>query len=380
MDRLLADYLPPVLSKTREMSVIMAAEQPEIENAWVTWRQVLDNLFVQTGDARGLSRWEKVIGILPKGRDTIEQRRTQIMLRLNEKLPFTYRALQGMLAGVFGPDGFVLEVDPLAYRLSVTLPIDIDGGVNLRGLPGMLARVVPANIIYKMGAEIDARADARARFLLRRFGMRAAFSVFGIETIRFDGMRRFGGPFPFSPVFTRGANFRAFEVCFRQPVQPRILPGISMGVAAVAGGVVTLQRMAVWTHYNVFGLSIVYFDGSRTFDGVLAYRADFERGANLRSLHIRAAPLVAAPAQRVGAYFGVVSSVRQNAAARRWHIRAPVFGGPRVVPDNLRVKTQTAACPDVAAAVTYDTMYRMDGGYAFDGTRRFNADVINQIL
>ena len=105
LDRKLIDYLPPVLQQTREMQAVMEGEQPAVAGLWDAWKTVLDALFVRYANEQGLARWERMLGIRPRGTDSMEVRRVAVLARLNEQLPFTERTLRLMLDGVCGPGG-----------------------------------------------------------------------------------------------------------------------------------------------------------------------------------------------------------------------------------------------------------------------------------
>lgn len=159
MDRKLVDYLPPVLAGTKEMAAIMAAEQPEVEALWDTLRVVLDAGFVQTAGSRGLSRWEKIIGIRPKGTDTLEVRRIRIITRMNERLPYTMRVLCQMLTAICGPEGYTVRLYPDRYYLRVRVALDQLESYN--DVRSMLRRVVPANIQLDLAPDYNTHGDLR---------------------------------------------------------------------------------------------------------------------------------------------------------------------------------------------------------------------------
>ena len=73
MERKLIDYLPYVIRDYAEFQGIMGSEQPEIEKAWNTTDDLLNNQFIPTAGNMGLSRWEKILGITPKGTDSLEE-------------------------------------------------------------------------------------------------------------------------------------------------------------------------------------------------------------------------------------------------------------------------------------------------------------------
>ena len=105
LDRKLIDYLPPVLQQTREMQAVMEGEQPAVAGLWDAWKTVLDALFVRYANEQGLARWERMLGIRPRGTDSMEVRRVAVLARLNEQLPFTERTLGLLVDGVWGRGG-----------------------------------------------------------------------------------------------------------------------------------------------------------------------------------------------------------------------------------------------------------------------------------
>lgn len=157
MDRQLIDYLPPVLAGTKEMAAIMASEQPEVEALWDTLRVVLDAGFVQTAGSKGLSRWEKIIGIRPKGTDTLDVRRIRIITRMNERLPYTMRVLCQMLTAICGPDGYRVRLFADKYTLWVRVSLHhLESYEDVRS---MLSRVLPANIYLDLSPDYNIYRD-----------------------------------------------------------------------------------------------------------------------------------------------------------------------------------------------------------------------------
>lgn len=157
MGKLLIDYLPPILGEVREMRTVMDAEQPEVDQLWAAFRRVLDAGFIQNADSKGLSRWEKMIGIRPKGTDTLESRRVRILARINELLPYTFRALRQMLAALCGPNGFRTVLYPERYYLEVYVALSVKG--LKQEVQALLERVVPANIVLFVSLDYNQYRD-----------------------------------------------------------------------------------------------------------------------------------------------------------------------------------------------------------------------------
>lgn len=91
MERKLIDYLPYAMRDFKEYEGIMESEQPEFDQAWNNADDLLNNQFISTAGNVGLSRWEKILEITPKGTDSLEDRRFRILTRINEELLTPFR-------------------------------------------------------------------------------------------------------------------------------------------------------------------------------------------------------------------------------------------------------------------------------------------------
>ena len=161
LDRKLIDYLPPVLQQTREMQAVMEGEQPAVAGLWDAWKTVLDALFVRYANEQGLARWERMLGIRPRGTDSMEVRRVAVLARLNEQLPFTERTLRLMLDGVCGPGGYTLEIIYREYR--VFLRVHLWEKRAMDEAAALLGRVVPANMVIDLGLRYNTHRMLRPR-------------------------------------------------------------------------------------------------------------------------------------------------------------------------------------------------------------------------
>lgn len=154
MDRRLLDYLPPVLRNVPEFKALMAAEQPELEALWQGVEDAFADQFIDDATKNGISRWEGILSIIPKGTDSLDTRRFRIKTRLNEQLPFTLPVLKQKLAHLCGNDGYAVEMDKGGYILNVSLYFD--GGSRNNEIWDMLGRIVPANIIFRLISVVQA--------------------------------------------------------------------------------------------------------------------------------------------------------------------------------------------------------------------------------
>ena len=160
-NRQLIDYLPTVLKLVREYQAIMYSEQPEMVDLYVEIQTALDNQFIHTATEYGVKRWEKLLNIVPKATSTLDERKFVILLRLAEKLPFTYRVLQQLLNELCGESGYTMQLNHNIYKLTVI--IGLTSANNFNDVKAMLRRVIPANLT------LDLLLDLNKHITLRPF-------------------------------------------------------------------------------------------------------------------------------------------------------------------------------------------------------------------
>lgn len=144
MERKLIHYLPYAIRDFAEFQGITTGEQPEFELAWDAHEEVFVNQFVDTALDYGLSRWEKMLGITPKGTDTLESRRARIKAKLNNFVPYTIRAFARMMTAISNGEPFSLAIEPATYILSITTSWTTSG--QIEGLEYLIKYIVPCNI------------------------------------------------------------------------------------------------------------------------------------------------------------------------------------------------------------------------------------------
>lgn len=104
MDREIAiqNYLPPVVREIREFKVLTEAENPEFQKLLEVLGQVMDNQFILTATDYGLSRWERMLKIIPPRDSTFPQRRAAILAKLRAQTPFNLDALRQVVETYLG--------------------------------------------------------------------------------------------------------------------------------------------------------------------------------------------------------------------------------------------------------------------------------------
>lgn len=145
MDRKLSDYLPSFVGEYREMKAIMDAEQPIFEEVWNDSENALADQFVLSATETGVERYEKILGIIPKGTYTLDERRFDVLARMNEQLPYTMTQLHNSLEALCGKDGYALKLETDAYKLTVKLALANEN--NKQAVEELLYKMLPANMV-----------------------------------------------------------------------------------------------------------------------------------------------------------------------------------------------------------------------------------------
>lgn len=142
------DYWIPELREIVEFKEIANTENVELENLWTRTDDVLNNQFILTTTKEGISRYEKMLGIVPFADDTLESRRFRVLARYNEQLPYTYRTLISRLNLLCGPNGYALTLKPNEYSLKVL--IELTNKRMFDEIQILLKQIVPANLTIEV--------------------------------------------------------------------------------------------------------------------------------------------------------------------------------------------------------------------------------------
>jgi hypothetical protein len=144
IDRKLINYLPPFMQEYREIAVIMETEQVEIDKLWTESDNALMDQFILDATENGVKRWESMLGISPKGTDTLDERKFRILTKLNQELPYTIRKLEQALSNLCGEDGYSIELKAAEYHIQVKLAVG--NHKNYSEVENILKKMIPANL------------------------------------------------------------------------------------------------------------------------------------------------------------------------------------------------------------------------------------------
>ena len=146
----LCSYLPEVIKNVREYQVLCNVQTPQVNAMWKALEVVFDNGFLESLTEYGCQRWEKILQLTPDKSESLEIRRKNIWIRLNENLPYTFRRLVMLMDSICGENGYTMTLYHNDYFLDVSIQLteqNLESHIVKQVLE-MFERVLPANIEY----------------------------------------------------------------------------------------------------------------------------------------------------------------------------------------------------------------------------------------
>lgn len=148
----LIDYLPPRLAEIKELADFQEAVEPELKQIHEIVNRYLRNRHILDADAEGVAQWEEWLKIKPPPGSTLEERRQNLIARMNERLPYDNVQLHKMLAGLLGWENFEVSQTPGRFQMDVR--INAKAG-KYDSTYQMLQRVMPAHVWWRLKSYLD---------------------------------------------------------------------------------------------------------------------------------------------------------------------------------------------------------------------------------
>lgn len=153
----LVSYLPPFMAEYKEISAALEAENPEFVLVWNAIDRILQNEFIETADEYGISRFEKLLGVLPSKEDTLESRRARIQTRWFNALPYTVKSLIAKLTSLCAGKNFSITKEFDSYQITVETEFELFGQVE--EVEKALDAMIPSNMIVNIFNRISYAAN-----------------------------------------------------------------------------------------------------------------------------------------------------------------------------------------------------------------------------
>ncbi|MGL4790748.1 MAG: putative phage tail protein [Anaerotignaceae bacterium] len=142
------DYIPNILKEVREFKAIGESEQPQLNLIYEAIESVMSNQFIETAMEYGVARMEKVVRIIPKATDTLEERKFRLLTKYNEDTPYTMKKLKEVLNNLCGKTGYSLVINNNQFLLQVK--VALTSKKNKLAVEEFLEGIVPMNMIFEV--------------------------------------------------------------------------------------------------------------------------------------------------------------------------------------------------------------------------------------
>lgn len=140
----LIDHFPDFLKDNEEFNAVCNALDPEFNLYLQRVFSALNNIIPETADSKGLASYEEWLGILTNPYLSLDERKAQIIAKLNETFPFTEIKLQKMLAAIVGWGHFKYTREGAFVKVELD-ETAIDASKTIYDL---LKRILPMNLYY----------------------------------------------------------------------------------------------------------------------------------------------------------------------------------------------------------------------------------------
>lgn len=146
----LIQYLPDFMKQFGEMREIMSVEDHQFDCIDSRMQRVLNNAFIEDADDYGIKKYESLLGIIASAGETLESRKTRVLLHWNNIVPYAYRVLTAKLNAYCGVNHYDIDADLENYSISLS----IYGKVDIVEIEQFLENVLPQNMVYDIRSSI----------------------------------------------------------------------------------------------------------------------------------------------------------------------------------------------------------------------------------
>lgn len=141
----ISKYWIPLIRDTAEFQQIAAAVNPELNRLLKCKNEVEKSCFLDT--VYSLKKWEYIFNLTVTDDMTFEERKSQVLNRLNQNVPYTSRVVRRMIAAMVGEGNFRMSID----NDTQTLHLSLTAGAMSKtaDIDQLLARILPMELVVK---------------------------------------------------------------------------------------------------------------------------------------------------------------------------------------------------------------------------------------
>ena len=136
------------IQKLKDEGIVAKAETPELKYILEQIERTLNNMFIETADEYGIKRFEDMMGIYPEAGASLETRRFNVLVKWNDKVPYTEKELYNRLISICGDDNFSVNPDYKNYFLEIITHLGIEGAFDT--ISSILQDMIPCNLVLDL--------------------------------------------------------------------------------------------------------------------------------------------------------------------------------------------------------------------------------------
>ena len=140
-------YYPNVIANADEFRQLSVLENDEFKTIWQANCKWFYNTFVYKADLQGIKRWEDMLNLTSKSTETLEDRRINILIKLNSMLPYTIRRLQQILDIRYGENNSIATT---TKKYELLIDFNDETELVASSMRAILRCIIPANLIFKI--------------------------------------------------------------------------------------------------------------------------------------------------------------------------------------------------------------------------------------
>jgi hypothetical protein len=156
----LIEYAYEIIANLLEFQAIFGAEQPEIDALWEIIENGFANNFIMLADETGIEMYEKMLNIVPKPDETLDERRAEVLAAFQDSLPYTRKNFENLLAALGIPRDDVLIKYPDNFHMTVGFSQAYASWINF--VSATLERMTPFTMAYSVGLREYTWGEAKA--------------------------------------------------------------------------------------------------------------------------------------------------------------------------------------------------------------------------
>lgn len=128
-----------------------------------------------------------MLGLRPKASDSLDERKSSILVMMNAMLPYTYRRMEQILNALCGEGLYRIQLVHAAGTLCIAT--NPDSTQNVNKISGVLRAVIPANLALYVAMEIFHKWEIHHRASIQQIvdARHCFWNLGNVRTVRRDG-------------------------------------------------------------------------------------------------------------------------------------------------------------------------------------------------